>query len=143
MKLFIKVYIFWICGNKICVREGFLWDLGYHDLLISILIIWYLIKRLGSKVPFQIVSLSITSCPLDAWEHSLRSMTVSLEQVPGEACPPDSSCGSIHENCWTWTGLQATFVSLDNRLTVLNSTHRFVCGDLRRWLVFLSSQRGL
>ena len=76
-------------------EEGFLWDLGYHDLLISILIIWYVIKRLGSKVPFQVVSLPITSYSLEDWEYSSRSMTLSLEQVSEEAHPPDSSCASF------------------------------------------------
>ena len=101
-------------------KEGFLWDLGYHDLLISILIIWYVIKRLGSKVPFQVVSLPIASCSLEDWEYSSRSMTLSLEQVSGEARPPDSSCGSFMNNAGFGLGSR-----LPLSVPATDSCHRF------------------
>ena len=57
--------------------------------------------------------------------------------------PPRFLLWHIPGHCWTWTGLQAAFVSLHDRFTVPNSAHKVVCGVLRRWFDFLSSQRCL
>ena len=76
-------------------KEGFLLDLRNCYFLILILMIWDLISILGSKLPFLTGCPSTASCSLQDWEHSLRSMTVTLEQDSEVVHHPDSSCGTF------------------------------------------------
>ena len=91
-----------------------------HDLLRSILQIWNLISTLGLKVLFQEGSPSMTSWTLEDWDHVSRSMTVMIEQVSGEACPPASSCGSFLANAGLGLGSR-----LPLSVPTTDSCHRF------------------
>ena len=96
-----------------------------HDLLRSILQIWNLISTLGLKVLFQEGSPSMTSWTLEDWDHVSRSMTVMIEQVSGEACPPASSCGSFLANAGLGLGSRLP-LSVPQQTHVTDSAHRVV-----------------